>query len=191
MRVTECQDCGRRIFCIFRCVAAATPACSLRSTQATTQPVPETAPARRLRSVRDWQHPQSPCRSGCAFSPPHYAPGVRRNFQVPNPRPHSFSSSASAYIHPSWDAGPCSHNLHLQIGHSEPCYFDVPGDAPSTLTEFAGVVQDSRGLRRLGGSGCDHRLRQTQTQRREEGRGQRVPRQRTRLAQAVTGGHSA
>jgi hypothetical protein len=126
----------------------------------------------------------------CLLAPPLRS---RRSPKFPSPQPPSSLLLLLRFrIHPSilgrWSLQP---HLHLQIGHSEPCYFDVPGDAPSTLTEFAGVVQDSRGLRRLGGSGCDHRLRQTQTQRREEGRGQRVPRQRTRLAQAVTGGHSA
>jgi hypothetical protein len=189
MRIAERQDRSRRISCMFRCVAAATPACSLRSTQATTQVVPETAPTRCFSSVRDWQHPQSPCRSAlCLLAPPLRS---RRSPKFPNPQPQSSLLLLLRFcIHHLGTLVPAATLASPYWAPPEPCYFDVPGDAPSTLADFAGAVQDSRGLRRLGDSGCDHRRRQTPTHRREEGRGQRVLRQRTRLAVVVTGGPS-
>jgi hypothetical protein len=190
MRIAERQDCSRRILaCSDAWLQRPRPAVSdLR------RPPPKSfqklrphvaSVPREIGSI-----PNHLVALPCAFSPPHYAQGVRRNFQNPQPQ-SSLLLLLRFCIHRLGTLVPAATLASPYRAPPEPCYFDVPGDASSTLTDFAGAVQDSRGLRRLGESGCDHRRRQTPTHRREDGRGQRVLPQRTRLAVVVTGGHSA
>lgn len=98
---------------------------SLKFTRVVNRTVPETAQKSRSAPGEIGSHPQSPCRSWVLA--PHYAPGVAEISKNPNP-----DLPPSPLLLPHWS---------LQLLASpipfEPCHFDEPDAAPSTLTDFA------------------------------------------------------
>jgi hypothetical protein len=94
-----------------------------------------------LRPQREIGRASIPNRLPCALasSPPHYAQGDAEISKNPNPRP-----SLLLILHPHWSLQLLASPYRTLLPR-EPCQFDVPGVAPSTLTDFARVAKQRRG----------------------------------------------